>query len=289
MRPFEFVVPSDLAEASSLLSEYGEDAKVLAGGQSLILLLRHRLISPRYLIDINRLPDLASIREESDCLKIGALTTHRAVETSPVIAKRFPILVEAEHRLAHPQVRNWGTVGGNLSYADPGGDLGPPLTALGATVKLMSNRGERTIPLSGFFIDYLTTVMEPDEILVEIMVPYTNPGTGAAYRKESIRAGDRPVAAVAATVSLNGNGNSIAEAKIILGGVGLTHIDAKQAAQCLAGNKADEAAFMEAGTIAAGEAQPMSDLEGSEDYKRHMVRVLTRDMLTLAVERARSG
>ncbi len=289
MRPFEYVVPKDLAEASSLLAKYKEDAKVLAGGQSLVPLLRHRLISPQYVIDIKRLAGLENIREESDRLKIGALTTHRAVETSPVVARRFPMLVEAERRLAHPQVRNWGTVGGNLSYADPGGDLGPPLMALGAGVKMVSTRGERTIPLSGFFTDYLTTVIEPDEILVEIDIPFLKPRSGGAYRKESIRAGDRPIAAVAAAVSLNGNGDTITEAKIILGGVGLTHIDAKEAAQSLVGNKANESAFMEAATIAAGEAQPTADLEGSEDYKRHMVRVLTRDMLGLALERARSG
>lgn len=289
MRPFEYVAPRNLSEACSTLSEHKEDAKVLAGGQSLVPLLRHRLLSPRYIIDIKRLPGLESIREESDGIKIGALTTHRAVETSPVIARRFPMLVEAERRLAHPQVRNWGTVGGNLCYADPGSDLGPPLMALGARVKMVSTRGERTIPLSGFFTDYLTTVIEPDEILVEIDIPFLKPRSGGAYRKESIRAGDRPIAAVAAAISLNGSGDSIAEAKIILGGVGLTHIDARDAAQSLVGNRADEAAFMEAGTIAAGEAQPTADLEGSEDYKRHMVRVLTRDMLSLALDRARSG
>ena len=166
MRPFEYVVTRDLAEACSVLAEYKEDAKVLAGGQSLVPLLRHRLLSPRYVIDIQRLPGLESIREESDGLKIGALTTHRAVETSPVVARRFPMLVEAECRLAHPQIRNWGTVGGNLCYADPGGDLGPTLMALGAGVKVVSTRGERTIPLSGFFNDNLTTVIEPDEILL---------------------------------------------------------------------------------------------------------------------------
>ncbi len=289
MRPFEYVAPRNLAEACSVLSEHMEDAKVLAGGQSLVPIFRHRLLSPRYVVDIKRLPGLEGIHEESDRLKIGALTTHRAIERSPVVGRRFPMLVEAERRLAHPQVRNWGTVGGNLCYADPGGDLGPPLMALGAVVKVVSTRGERTIPLSGFFTDYLSTVIELDEIMVEIDIPFLNPRSGGAYRKESIRAGDRPIAAVAAAVSLNGNGDTIAGAKIILGGVGLTHIDAKEAAQSLVGNKANEAAFMEAGTIAAGEAQPTADLEGSEDYKRHIVRVLTRDMLNLALERARSG
>jgi carbon-monoxide dehydrogenase medium subunit len=289
MRPFEYVVPKDLDEACSLLSKYKEDAKVLAGGQSLVPLLRQRLIAPQYVIDIKRLPGLEYIREESAGLKIGALATHRTVETSPVVAKKFPILVEAEYRLAHRQVRNWGTVGGNLSHADPGGDLGPPLLALGAEVKVASTRGERTISLSRFFTDYLVTVIEPDEILVEIGIPYFKPHSGGAYRKESIRAGDRPIAAVAAAVSLNGKGDTIEEARIALGGVGLTPIEAKEAAQSLVGKKATEATVLEAGTIAAREARPTADVEGSEEYKRHMVHLLTRDMLNLAIERAHSG
>lgn len=288
MRPFEYLAPKDLDEACSLLAKHRDEAKILSGGQSLVALLRQRLVSPAYVIDIRRVPGLDYIREDKDGLSIGALTTHRTVETSPAVAKRFPMLAEAEHRLAHRQVRNWGTIGGNLSHADPGGDLAPSLMALGAVVKVVSARGKRTVPMAEFFTDYLVTVLEPDEILVEVVIPYLKAGSGGAYHKESIRAGDRPIASVAAVVSLDGKAGVIKSARIALGGVGLTPLEAKEAGKSLAGKKATAGVVLEAGAIAAREAQPTADVEGSVEYKRHIVGLLTRDMLNLALTRAQS-
>ena len=172
MRPFEFLIPKSLAEACSLLSEYKEEAKIISGGQSLIPQLRLRVLAPKFVIDIKNLLELDYIRENNDSLKIGSVTSHRTIETSPLVRQRFPVLVEMERRVADVQIRNWGTLGGNLAHADPAGDPAPPLIALGAKVKAVSVRGEREIPLGELFIDFLTTVLEPDEILTEIAVPY---------------------------------------------------------------------------------------------------------------------
>lgn len=289
MRPFEYLAPKNLDEALSLLSKHKDEAKVLAGGQSLVNLLRQRLIAPAYVIDIKQLPELAYIRENKGDLKVGALTTHRELETSPVVAKRFPILVEAENRLANRQIRNWGTVGGNLIYADPGGDLAPSLMVLGAKVKMVRASGEREVPVTELFTDYLSTVLAPDEILTEITIPYFKARMGGAYHKEAIRAGDHPIAAVAVVVALGAKGDTIKRAMIAMGGVGMTPLRAPGAEQLLAGKKISADIILKAGEMAATECHPTTDVEGSEEYKRLIVRLLTRDMLNLAIKRAQAG
>lgn len=287
MKRFEYLEPASLKEACSLLSKYKEKAKIIAGGQSLVVLLRTRIFTPDYIINIKNLQKLEYIRDGGDSLRIGALTTHRALETSPLVKDRFPMLAEAEHRLAQVQIRNWGTVGGDLCHADPAADLSPPLIALGAKVKAASVRGEREIALEEFFVDYFTTVLEADEILAEIDVPYLPPYSAGAYRKETIIAGDYPIASVAAVIGLDKQRETVKEARIVLGAVGTTPIRANEAGQAIIGNKLNGRLAEEAGVIASREAHPIADVLGSVEYKRRLVGLLTKEMVDLAIERAR--
>lgn len=288
MRPFDYINCPNLGDACKVLFQHREQGKIIAGGQSLVPLLRQRLISPSPIINIKGLTDLAYINDGPNSVKIGALTIHRALETSPLIKQRFPILVDAERRVGNVQVRNWGTVGGNLCHADPAGDLAPPLMALGAKVKAVRVRGEREIPLNSFFVNLFTTALEADEILAEIEVPHLSPGSGGAYRKESVIAGGSPIASVAVVVSLNG-GQVAREVRIVLGGAGPTPVRAVRAEQFVSGKKIDTDIAEQAGAIAAAEANPTASVDGSVEYKRHIVHVLTAEMIGLALERARSG
>lgn len=287
MKRFEYLEPTTVEKACSLLSQHKEKANILAGGQSLVVLLKTRVISPDYIINIKNLKELDYIRDNGKSVKIGTLTTHRTLETSPLIKQRFPVLVEAEHKLAHRQIRNWGTVGGDLCHADPAADISPPLIALGAKAKVVSVRGEREIPLDEFFVDYFATALENDEILVEIDVPYVPPYSAAAYRKETITSGDYPIVSVAAAIGLDKQRKTIKEARIVLGAVGTTPIIAKEASQAIIGKIANGEVVEAASVLASKEAQPVSDILGSEEYKRKIVGVLTREIVNLAIERAR--
>lgn len=287
MHGFSYLEPASVEEACSLLSRYKEKANILAGGQSLVVLLKTRMISPDYVINIKNLKELDYIRDNAKSVKIGALTTHRTLETSALIKQRFPVLVEAEHKLAHRQIRNWGTVGGDLCHADPAADISPPLIALGAKAKVVSVRGEREIPFDEFFVDYFATALENDEILVEIDVPYVPPYSAAAYRKETILSGDYPIVSVAAAIGLDKQRKTIKEARIVLGAVGTTPIMAKEASQAIIGKIANGEVVEEASALASKEAQPVSDILGSEEYKRKIVGVLTKEIVNLAIERAR--
>lgn len=284
MRPFDYLDCKNLKDACTFLSQHKEEARIIAGGQSLIPLLRQRLISPAYVINIKGLNDLAYINSGTDSLKIGALTTHRAIETSPLIKERFPILTDAERRTGNVQVRNWGTVGGNLCHADPAGDLAPGIIALRATVKAVSLRGERIISLEDFFVDLFTTTLEPDEIMAEIEVPYLPPGSAGAYRKETVIAGGTPIASVAVVISLE-DSRVVKDIRIVLGGVGSTPLRAVKAEQLLRGNKMDSDLTKEAGLMAAQEANPTAGIDGSVGYKRHIVAVLAAEIIDQAVGR----
>lgn len=287
MKQFEYLQPESLADACGLLSEHGEEARVIAGGQSLIPLLRQRLIAPKFLIDIKGLDNLAYIHNGDGNLRIGALTIHRAIETSSLIKEKFPILSDAERRLGCVQIRNWGTIGGNLSHADPAGDLAPALMALGAKVKASSVRGEREIDLEGFFVDLFTTVLEPDEILSEIVIPQPQPCTGAAYRKETVIAGGSPIASVAVAITLVQTRDTVEAARIVLGGVGFTPVRAREAEQFMLGKKIGGMILEGIGEVAGKEARPAESIDGSVEYKREIVKVLTEEMIELAIERAR--
>lgn len=285
---FRLLEPRDLSEACSLLAEYREKAKILAGGQGLLPLLKHRQIAPNYIINIKGLPSLGYIDESGGSLRIGALTTNRAVELSALIKERYPMLAELEQVLGDVQTRNWGTLVGNLCAASPTSDLAPALIALGARVKVMSVRGERAIPLDDFFVDYLKTALESDEIVTEIQVVEPLPRTGGAYHKERIRVMDSPIASAAAVVSLDAGLGTVVAARIVLQAVCPTPIRAKEAEKVIIGEKVRDGLADEVAVVAAKEACPISDVYGSAEYKREMVKVAIRQVVGLAIKRAQA-
>lgn len=285
---FEVLEAANLSDACSLLAEHKEEAKIIAGGQNLLVLLKQRSITPRYLINIKQCPDMEYIKENGDSLKLGALTTHRAVETSSLIREKLPMLAELEHQLGCIQTRNWGTIGGNLCQASPTSDLAPALTALGARGKVKSVRGERTIALDDFFVDYQKTALEPDEILVEIEVPKPLPHSGGIHRKETVRYADPAIASVSVVVKLDEQG-AVEEARILLQAVCVTPLRAREAEQVLIGEKVQDKLLETAATLAAKEACPISDIYGSEEYKREMVKVLTKYNIKEAIRRAQAA
>lgn len=284
MRPFEYLEPDNLAQACQFISEYKDKAKIIAGGQSLLPILKQRIISPRYLISIKNLHELEYIRENGAGIEIGALTTHHSIETSPLIKEKFPMLVDMERSLGSVQIRNWGTIGGNLCHADPATDPGPALLAFKAKVKAASIRGTREIPLDSFFISYLETVLEPDEILTEIDIPCPPAHTGFSYVKESVRFGERAIASVAVAITMHGK--NVKEARIVLGATGNTPLRATEAEKVY--NIEGSWSMDKAAEAAAEEAQPRSDLEGTTEYKKEIIRVITKKALGQAVMRAQN-
>jgi aerobic carbon-monoxide dehydrogenase medium subunit len=283
---FEYFAPTTLHEALSLLRRYGTEAKLLSGGQSLIPLMKLRLASPSYLIDLNRLPGLAYIEEDDGYLRIGAMTREADLESSALIRSKYPILLDTTRFIADPLVRNLATVGGNLAHADPANDHPAAMLALQAEVVATGLDGMRTIPAAEFFTGFFTTALTPEEILTEIRIPIPPATSAGSYVKLERKVGDFAVVGVAAQVSIGevGVGERV--------GIGLTNVDAtplqaKAAEDCLRGTRLDADAIRHAAQLAAEAAQPEADLRGSSDYKRDMVRVLTIRALTHAVERAR--
>lgn len=283
---FEYFRPTSLEQAVNYLKEYGDKAKVLAGGQSLIPLMKLRLASPEVLVDIGRIPGLSLIKEEGDTLRIGAMTRHRDLEKSPIARERYPLLSEAASVLGDPEVRNMGTIGGSVAHADPASDWGPALLAFDAKLVAVGPQGTRTIPIDEFYRDTFSTALEPTEVLTEIRIPKATPHTGSAYLKFKRKTGDFATVATAAHVELDPRGN-IAKVRIGLAAAGPTSRRAIQAEQSLIGKLPDEAALARAAKLAAEEARPTPDLRGSEEYKRAMVEVYTRRALVTAVQRAR--
>jgi carbon-monoxide dehydrogenase medium subunit len=290
MKPprFDYEAPSSLAEALALLRQHGDEAKVLAGGQSLVPLLNFRLVRPRVLVDLNELPGLAGIREADGTLVIGAMTRQREAETSALVRERCPLLAEAMPQIGHAQIRNRGTVGGSLAHADPAAELPAVVAALGGELVLRSGSGERTLPASQFFVTYLTTALEPGELLVELRLPLTPPGSGSAFMEISRRHGDFALVGVAATVTLDGAG-TCTRAAIALTGVGPTPVVAGDAAKALVGVRPTSEAIADAAMVAAAGLAPDRDLHASREYRTHVAGVLTRRALERAVERARRG
>jgi aerobic carbon-monoxide dehydrogenase medium subunit len=284
---FEYHRAASLEDALSILNQYGDDAKVLAGGQSLIPLMKLRFASPGHLVDINEVPGLDGIEERDGALAIGALVRHRTLATNDVIAARYPTIAAAAPQIADPLVRNRGTIGGSLTHADPAGDLGSVMLAMGASVVLRSSAGERVVPIGEFLVDTFTTSIQPTEILTEVRVPTPPPRSGGTYLKLERKVGDFATVAVAVALTLQ-NG-SVGRAGIALTGVGLRNIDAADAASSLAGSAPTEDAFAEAGRLAAAASNPVTDVRGSEAYKRHVVEVFTRRGLTAAFDIASAG
>jgi carbon-monoxide dehydrogenase medium subunit len=282
---FDYSSPKTLDEALSLLQKHGADAKILAGGQSLIPLMKLRLAAPKHLIDLNGTTDLSYIRESNGHLAIGAMTRESELDASELIRKKYPIIADTASVIGDPLVRNRATVGGNLAHADPANDHPATMLALGTEVVAAGPKGTRTIPIGDFFTGLFTTALADNEILIEIRIPAPEARSGGAYLKVERKVGDFAAAAVAAQISLDGN--ICKRAGIALTNVGMTPIRATRAEKALQGKPADENNIQEAARLAAEEAEPTADLRGSVDYKRALVRVLTARALRQAVARAK--
>ena len=287
-RSFEYFSPRTLDEAVSLLQKLGPEAKILSGGQSLIPMMKLRLVSPPYIIDINHIPGLNYISELNGSLRIGALARESDLEVSPAVTSRFPILVDTTSVIADPLVRNQATVCGNLAHGDPANDHPATMLALGASLVAFGPTGEREIPVESFFTGLFTTALQPDEILKEIRVPAQAPSSGGAYLKLERKVGDYATAGVAVQITLNDAG-VCRRAGIGLTNVGFSPLKAMKAEAFLAGKALDQSTIKQAAELAAGESQPIDDIRGSADYKRDLVRVLTTRALTRAFERAKGG
>src|SRR5499427_4322038 len=282
---FDYHSPKTLSEAIGLLSKYGEGAKVLSGGQSLLPILKLRLGSAGHLVDIGRVPGLEDIKEDGGMLKIGGRVRESDLEHSDVVRKKYPILADTAAVIADPLVRNMATVGGNLAHGDPANDHPATMLALGATVVVAGPKGERTIPIDQFFTGLFETALKHDEILTEIRIPTPPPKSGGAYVKLERKVGDFATAAAAAQVTLAANG-TFEKVGIGLTAVGPTPIKATAAEQSLKGKKPDAEAIAAASKLAAQATSPAADRRGSVEYKKEMSRVLTARALAKAVARA---
>ena len=284
---FEYYAPPTLPEVIGLLQQHPGETKLLAGGQSLIPLMKFRLANFNHLVDLRKVPGLSVLQEQDGYLRIGAMTREAELEASPLIQQRYPSLYETSGVVADPLVRNFATVGGNLAHADPANDHPATMLALRAIMVAEGPRGWRFIPIDDFLVDTFETALAPDEILVQIQVPQPTAHSGSAYHKLERKVGDYAIAGVAAQVTLDGDVCSHA-------GLGLTNVGPKAiravaAEGFLVGKRLDEATLREAGALAAAVAEPVSDLRGTTDYKRAMVRTLTVRALRTAAQRALAG
>jgi aerobic carbon-monoxide dehydrogenase medium subunit len=288
----EYEKATSLAHALALLARFGPEARILAGGHSLIPMMKLRLAQPETLIDINALTELSYLTVTGSELRIGAMTRHAQLLDSAQAARHFAILRDAEQVIADPVVRNWGTVGGSLCQADPSEDLSAAFAALKATMVIAHPEGTRTVPARDFHTGPYETVVAPGEILTEIRITI-RPGGGSAYEKVGRRAGDWPVGAAGSALWLEGgeggggpDGGIIADAGIGLTAVGAPHFSAAEAEEFLRGAPATEESFARAGELAAASCRPVSDQRGPADYKRHLARELTIRSLRRAWQRA---
>ncbi|MCW2783163.1 MAG: carbon monoxide dehydrogenase, medium subunit [Marmoricola sp.] len=270
---FEYLAPATVEEALAALAEHGDEAKIIAGGQSLLPVLRMRLNAPEFIIDIGRIEALRGIREDGDALVIGAMTTHADVGSNALVAQHALLITKAVEHLADAQVRHRGTFGGALAHADPAGDLGAPALALGAQFVIASGGGSRTVAAEDFFDDLFTTAIGEGEILTEVRIP-KHTGWGAHYEKFVRVAHQWPIVAVAATVKADGG--TISEARIGLTNMGSTPLRATAVEQALVGQPATDDAVRRAAAAAAEGTNPPSDLNGDSDYRKHLATVLTR-------------
>jgi aerobic carbon-monoxide dehydrogenase medium subunit len=284
---FEYFAPRSMIEAVGLLQRYSGEAKVLAGGQSLIPLMKFRLANPGYLVDLRTVPGLSRLEERDGALVIGAMVREAAVESSDLVRRRYPGLYEASVVVADPLVRNYATIGGNLAHADPANDHPAMMLATRAVVTAEGPGGKRTIPIDELLVDTLETSLAPTEILTEIRVSQPAPHTGSAYAKLERKVGDYAIAAVGAQITLEDD--ACTQAGIGLTNVGPKAIRAAEAERFLIGKRPDDEVIREAARLAGEAADPSDDLRGPAEYKRAMVRTLTARALRTAVQRARAG
>lgn len=285
MIKFDYQEPTTLRKAFALLEKHGEDARVIAGGTSLLIMMRQRLLAPRVLISLARIPKLDRIMYSSkDGLRIGAGARHRDIELSPAVRQHYPLLHETFRKVAQPRIRNMGTVGGNLAAGDPLTDPGASLIALDAEVTLTSSKGKRTLKLNEFFIDYYQTALEPGELLTEIHVPPPQ-RPGWSHIKFTPRSVE-DFATVGVALTLKTNNGVCEDIRLGLNSVGPTIIHAKKAEEVLRGQTISDAILREMGEVAATEVDPVDDNRGSAEYKREMVKVLVRRAAKEALQRA---
>ncbi|HYM49899.1 MAG TPA: xanthine dehydrogenase family protein subunit M [Candidatus Limnocylindrales bacterium] len=285
--PFDYAAPQTLDEVLTLLDDRAEDAKVLAGGQSLIPLLKLRFASPALLIDLNRVPGLDTLDEPDGILRIGPLFRHKAAERSSVLRARYPLMAEAAPQIADPIIRNLGTIAGSIAHADPSGDWGSVMLAMNAEFVLRSTGKTRTVKAADFFTGPFGTVLEANEMLAEIRIPAAPAKPGAAYLKLERKVGD--FATVGVAVQLAMDDGTVRAAGIGLTAVGPQNIKATRAEQVLNGQRLSDAVIKEAAAQAAAQAEPKADQRGSVEYKRNVVRVFTERGLKRAYEQARGG
>jgi carbon-monoxide dehydrogenase medium subunit len=284
---FQYESPGTIADAIALLQKHGDDAKILSGGHSLIPMMKLRFASPEYLIDINGIPGLSYIREEKGVMKIGALSRESEIEHSDLLKKHFPIFADVTKLIADPQVRNRGTIGGNLAHGDAANDHPAVMLALHAAVIATGSGGNRSIPIDVFFFGFYSTALQPDEILTEIQIPIPPTGTGSAYHKLERKVGDYATAGVAVQLTVDGKGicTSI--------GIGLTNVNpiplrAIRSEQALTGKPLTDENIALAAKFASEDCNPSADLRGSVEYKRAMVAVLVKRMVVKALERTKA-
>ncbi|MBA4418608.1 MAG: xanthine dehydrogenase family protein subunit M [Syntrophus sp. (in: bacteria)] len=283
---FTYLKPGTVKEAVAMLSDHVDECKIICGGQSLLIVMRQGLIATDYLIDIKGLKELDYIKyDDKEGLKIGATTTHKSIEKSALLKEKYPVLPIMEERLASLQTRNWGTIGGNLAHADAAGDPAPVLIALDAKIKVGSKAGERVFELGEFYTDLFETAMNHEEMVLEVQVPPMAPKTACAYKKFNLLQNDMGVVGVAVKITVDASG-TCTDARVILGNAGVTPVRAKSAEQILVGKKLDEAVLVKAGEAAADDADPVSDIHASEEFRRHLIKVLTKRMARQAWEQA---
>ena len=287
--PFAYADPRTVEDAVALLAEHGVDVKAIAGGQSLMPLLNMRLARPSVVVDLNRVEGLDYIRQEDGWLTIGAMTRQRAIERSDLVQRAQPLLHAATRCIAHPQIRNRGTIGGSLAHADPAAEYPAVALLLDAELRIAGPSGARTVPARDFFVTYLTTALEPEELVTGVRVPVLPERTGWSFLEVSRRHGDFALAGAAATLTLSAGGEC-ASARIVLFGVAPTPVRAEAAEALLTGERPGAVLFEEAGRLAGeGLDEALSDVHASAEYRRHLARVLTRRALTEADSRAKGA
>lgn len=291
MGPFEYFEPETVEEALSLLRKYSVKAKIYAGGTDLVVQMRKDLVSPQFVISIGGMRGLDYLRfEDGKGLSIGCLTTIRTIERSPELQKQYKMLSEVARQMGSVAVRNVATIGGNLCNALPSADMAPMLIALSAKTKLVSTDSERIVPLENFFTGPRATVLQADELMIEVQIPTSPPQTSGVYLKYSTRGGeDLALVGVAAAATFGSRNESCTDVRIVLGTVVPAPMRAKKAEAILKGKMIDDELIEKAAQIASDESRPRDSIRGSTDYRREMVRIFTRDALKQAFQRAKSA
>jgi aerobic carbon-monoxide dehydrogenase medium subunit len=286
--PFRYVAVRTIDQALQLKAEHGDDARFLAGGQSLVPTMNFRLAQPAMLIDINPLDELSGVNNGGGTVRIGALTRYRSLERDPATARQLPLIHEALPHIAHPQIRNRGTIGGNLAHADPASEMPAIVVALGGRLCARSAKRERWIAAADFFVGAMTTALEPDEMLTDVEMPVAPPGSGACFMEMSRRRGDFAIIGVACTVRLDADGRCV-EARIALCNAGDGPVFAAAAGEALAGRRIGEKEIAEAADLVQGAIDPGGSIHASREFQRHIAGVLTARVLAVANARAESA